>query len=246
MHGFGTQSDRHRWVRGQLRREGWQSRCQHAQRLVRPLKFDFREMTTHRKAGMARWLTLAEAPCVTDLLIRRQHFRDIETASLSWLLGGLPSLQSLHRENWRLITEEKRLDDDRRYAVRTGTRLTRQKQACVFRYDAADASSDQFCRPTWRSTWAPERDLAMRADVLKAWETVARSLYPCSWSAKPIWFTCRSLPVEYPGEKYLCYGDMLRSNFLKLSIYVLHPTSAVQALEEAHLPADRRLWYLDQ
>jgi hypothetical protein len=65
---------------------------------------------------------------VTKFLIRRQCFRDISTTSFSWLLRSLPSLQSLRRETWRLITLKERGADDRSYALQVGTRLTRKKQ----------------------------------------------------------------------------------------------------------------------
>ncbi|KAB5526266.1 hypothetical protein GE09DRAFT_1292901 [Coniochaeta sp. 2T2.1] len=55
------------------------------------------------------------APCVTDLLIRRQYFRDIETSSLSRLLGSLPSLRGLRRANWRRVGMEERRQDAARF-----------------------------------------------------------------------------------------------------------------------------------
>jgi hypothetical protein len=93
----------------------------YARRLVRPLKFDFRDL------GMSDWVasevpraSLPKSPCVTELLIRRQYFRDIETSSLSWLLKSLPSLQRLRRENWRLLHPEDRRKDGTFYDLTLG------------------------------------------------------------------------------------------------------------------------------
>lgn len=97
-HGYGEGNRRARWIRGI--RAGARHQRDHAQRLVRPLKFD-----------SAEFASLPKAPCVTDLLIRRQYFRDIETSSLSYLLGSLPSLQGLRRENWRRFGVEERRKD---------------------------------------------------------------------------------------------------------------------------------------
>lgn len=52
---------------------------------------------------------------MTEVLIRRQHFRDMETPSLSYLLGSLPSLRVLRRENWRRFGVEERREDAARY-----------------------------------------------------------------------------------------------------------------------------------
>jgi hypothetical protein len=101
-HGYGEGNRRARWIRDIG--AGARHQRDHAQRLVRPLKFDSTE-----------YASLPEAPCVTDLLIRRQYFRDIETSSLSCLLGSLPSLQGLRRENWRRFGVEERRKDAARY-----------------------------------------------------------------------------------------------------------------------------------
>lgn len=97
-HGYGGGNRRARWIRD----IGYGSRRQHgyAQRLVRPLKFDTTQYASR----------LPKARCVTDLLIRRQYFRDIETSSLSYLLRSLPSLQGFRRENWRRFRAERRND----------------------------------------------------------------------------------------------------------------------------------------
>lgn len=102
-HGYGDGDRRARWIRS----IGYGSRRQHdcARRLVRPLKFD-----------ITRYARLPKARCVTDLLIRRQYFRDIDTSSLSFLLRSLPSLQVFRRENWRRFRAERR-DDAASYGL---------------------------------------------------------------------------------------------------------------------------------
>lgn len=97
-HGYGKGNRRTRWIRS----IGPSTRRQrnYAQRLVRPLKFD-----------SAEYASLPKASCVTDLLIRRQYFRDIETSSLSYLFRSLPSLQGIRRETWRRLGEEERRKD---------------------------------------------------------------------------------------------------------------------------------------
>ncbi|OIW22768.1 hypothetical protein CONLIGDRAFT_687186 [Coniochaeta ligniaria NRRL 30616] len=120
-------------------------------------------------------------------------------------------------------------------------------QACLFRYDAADASSDRFCRLTWRSTWGhgQGRDLVIGADVLKAWEGVVRAnVSPtCSLEPEPLHFESCPLRLDSPGDEYLRGGDIFQDDYLKLSRYVLHPTSAMQARVGALPTRAKLVWY---
>lgn len=84
-HGFGTRSDRQRWARDVASENDLHA--QFAKRLVRPLKFTNRQ------------LRLPEANIFTEILIRRQHVRDISTPSLRKLVESLPSHRILRREN---------------------------------------------------------------------------------------------------------------------------------------------------
>jgi hypothetical protein len=101
-HGYGKGNSRAKWIRSVG--PGTRRQRAYAQRLVRPLKFDSTE-----------YASLPKATCVADLLIRRQYFRDIETSSLSHILGSLPSLQRLRRENWRRVGVEERRNDEACY-----------------------------------------------------------------------------------------------------------------------------------
>ncbi|OIW26063.1 hypothetical protein CONLIGDRAFT_684600 [Coniochaeta ligniaria NRRL 30616] len=102
-HGYDEGNRRARWIRiyADSRRQ-----CKHAQRLVRPLKFD-----------STQYSSLPKVPCVTNLLIRRQYFRDIETSSLSHIVGALRSLRRLQRENWRRFGSKERHKDAAHYGL---------------------------------------------------------------------------------------------------------------------------------
>lgn len=98
-----------------------QDRC--ASRLVRALNFNFREIDSDSRARSR--MSLPKSKAVTKLLIRRQYYRDIATPALLKLLSeSLTCVESLRRENWRIISNKARRIDDRRYTPGLeGTRL---------------------------------------------------------------------------------------------------------------------------
>jgi hypothetical protein len=120
----------------------------------------------------------------------------------------------------------------------------RRGHACIFRYDAADAPSERFCRLTWRSTWGQARDPVIRSDIFKAWEKVAVTNVSSTFShvpdMAPIRFERCPLPSKYYAFGYSGYGDILE--FLKLLPYALQPTSAMQARAEA-VPTREKMWW---
>lgn len=391
-HGYGP--DRFSWVRNHLRASGADEyrNFRIAQRLVRPLRLNFRDIALRH--GTQAGLRLPVANIVTYLVMRRQHFRDISTADLGKLLDSLPSLRRLRRENWRLIRQQDRTIDDRRYApplagthsasdadylltrlpprlrnlylfedfeaqlngredalrprisgiqvlpslaVSTpnlshlgvgflteaidcfGLRdyylsdsdipdhatycfeqltcvvLTAQEhlhpfqtswkkpnallraaaavalkmpqlkimelwnlarpegwimgvadgqdrtinvahgQACIFRYNAADAPDSRRCEITWQSNW--EKDLVIEDRVMAAWQRVAETNVPDHHGE--ISFARHRLSNGH-GPSFLRYGQVVRR--LWLGSFVLHSTSAMQAEFES-LRSPERLWW---